>query len=277
MRFPLRAMPAVFVVSAMATFGAAPGVHAQAAARSAVVTGTILADSTERPIEGAEIVLGENAARARSDSAGIFTLAAVAPGTYRLVVRAFGYHPFNTTVTLGAGQRFEADLLLTRAPQQLGTVDVSTDAITRARWRDDFNERRRLGIGHFIDEDVLSKAEGKSWASNIVGRVPGIRIIMYNGRQSFASTRGVISFGNSPGGDSFDKMQGAPIACYVAIVIDDLVRYGSAVGEPLLDITQIEPGSIAAAEYYTPSTVPTRFNRGGNAPCGTLVLWRRRN
>lgn len=242
---------------------------------TAVVAGSVLADSTERPIAGAEISLGDSVV-ARSDEKGEFSIPAVKPGSYTLTIRALGYHPFTTPITVVAGQRFEADLLLGRAPQQLAAVATSTDAITRARWRDGFDERRRIGIGHFIDEKVLARTPER-WAQAIVGLVPGLRVIMYNGRQSFASTRGVISFRNSPSGDAFDKAQGAPIACYVQIVIDDLVRYASAVGEPLLDITQIELGSVAAAEYYTPSTVPTRFNRGGNAPCGTLVLWRHRS
>jgi hypothetical protein len=250
-----------------------PRANAQTATQgTAVVAGSVLTDSTERPIVGAEISLGDSVV-ARSDEKGEFSITAVKPGSYKLVVRAVGYHPFTTPVTLVAGQRFEADLLLSRAPTQLAAVETSTDAATRARWRDGFDERRRIGIGHFIDEKVMTRTPER-WAQAIVGLVPGLRVIMYSGRQSFASTRGVISFRNSPSGDAFDKAQGAPVACYVQIVIDDLVRYSSAVGEPLLDITQIELGSIAAAEFYTPSTVPTRFNRGGNAPCGTLVLWR---
>lgn len=255
---------------------AAMRAHAQAAAvGTAVVAGSVLADSTERPISGAEISLGDSVV-GRSDANGAFAIPAVKPGAYTLVVRALGYHPFTTPITVVAGQRFEADLLLSRAPTQLAAVATNTDAITRARWRDGFDERRRTGVGHFIDEKTLARTPER-WAQNIVGLVPGLRVIMYNGRQSFASTRGVISFRNAPTGDAFDKAQGAPIACYVQVVIDDLVRYASAVGEPLLDITQIELGSVAAAEFYTPSTVPTRFNRGGNAPCGTLVLWRHRS
>jgi hypothetical protein len=46
-------------------------------------------------------------------------------------------------------------------------------------------------------------------------------------------------------------------------------------GAAPLDLDSIEPSTIAAAEYYTPATLPAQFNIGGNSPCGTLLLWSR--
>ncbi len=54
-----------------------------------------------------------------------------------------------------------------------------------------------------------------------------------------------------------------------------VVRYASRVDEPLFDVSSIDPGTVAAVEFYSVSQLPARFNRGGNAPCGTLVIWRK--
>jgi len=74
-------------------------------------------------------------------------------------------------------------------------------------------------------------------------------------------------------GDVTDRMMGAPPACYVQVIMDNIVRYKSAVGEALLDIGLVDAATIDAMEYYSVSQLPVEFNRGGNAPCGTLVIW----
>ena len=85
----------------------------------------------------------------------------------------------------------------------------------------------------------------------------------------------MISINSMPHGDGADRLMQAKPACYVQIIVDDIVRYGSKPGESLFDIDQIDPSTIAAIEYYSVAQLPLQFNRGGNAPCGTLVIWSR--
>jgi hypothetical protein len=41
-----------------------------------------------------------------------------------------------------------------------------------------------------------------------------------------------------------------------------------------LNLDSIQPATIAAAEFYTPATLPFQFAFAGS-PCGTLLLWSR--
>jgi hypothetical protein len=251
-------------------------VHAQAPA-PALLAGSVLTDSTERPIANAEIVIAALKLSVRSDSAGAFTLGGIPAGRYSVVVRAPGYAEFSALMTFDAGKRTEADLLLRPNTQQLSRVDVT--ATKRSSGNNpriaEFDERRAVGLGQFLTQEVFEKADGRKLADVLVERIPGLRAQMYGGHRALISSRGVSSMNMIPSGDTFDKQQQAPPRCYVAVIVDDIVRYGSKVGETLLDIDSIDPKSIAAIEYYTVSNRPTQFNRGGNAPCGTLVIWSR--
>ena len=85
----------------------------------------------------------------------------------------------------------------------------------------------------------------------LTSRIPGVRIAQ--GR--LVSGRGVISFSRT--------------ICPIRVIFDGIPDAA------LLDLASIEPSTIAAAEYYTPATLPVQFNFGGNSPCGTLLLWSR--
>ena len=133
-----------------------------------------------------------------------------------------------------------------------------------------------MGIGHFLTQDYFDKNDGRKLSDMLIGSVPGVRTMTYGGRRALISTRGLISIEKMPRGDAVDRGMGAMARCYIQIIVDDLVRYGTGGrDESLFDIDQIDPSTIAAIEYYSVAQLPLQFNRGGNAPCGTLVIWSR--
>lgn len=242
----------------------------------ATFAGTVLADSTERPIADAVVTVGATGSAARTDSLGRFAVVALPPGLHRIRVRAVGFEPLETTVTLRPGQRLEADLLLRAAPPALEAVSVTADATARTSvFRRDFEARRAFGIGRFLAGDDLLANRDRSLSSVLRSRMPGLRAIRVGGKTALASGRGTTSFRALPRGDMTDINQGAPPACYVQVIVNDMVRFRSVPGAALLDIDQFDPAFVEGIEYYTVSQAPPEFNRGSSASCGTLVLWLR--
>jgi hypothetical protein len=237
-----------------------------AAQGPAVLVGSVLTDSTERPIANAEISIAALNLRVRSDSGGAFTLAGVPAGKHTVTVRAPGYAEFTTVIAFATSQRVEADLLLqvlskSGSAQTLAAVDVKAARPSSSGDNPriaEFDERRKFGLGKFLTQEVFEKAEGRKLAEVLIQRIPGLRTSGTTSRVLVAS-RGTISF--------------KQLACPVQIIIDDIVQ-NSSNGAPTFDIDTIDPNRVAAVEFYTVANRPAQFNRGG-APCGTLVIWTR--
>lgn len=247
-----------------------------AAAVTATFVGTVLSDSTERPIANAEVSIGALQLIVRSDSAGNFTLGGITAGRYTVTIRAVGFAPFSSAMTFAAGEKMEADLLLRPSSQTLERVDVTAKKGSGNHPRiAEFDERRKSGFGSYITQDEFDKADGRKLADVLTGKIPGLSSAMYSNRRALIANRGVISVNQRRSGDETDKALGAKARCYVQVIVDGILRYGGRMGEALLDIDSIDPTHIAAAEYYTVSQLPVQFNMSSGAACGTLVIWLR--
>ncbi len=248
--------------------------QSSAAQGSAVFAGTVLSDSTERPIANAEISIAALGLTVRSDSAGNFVLARIPAGLHAITVRAVGFSQLTTRMAFTDAQRIESDLLLRPNAQSLAQVDVKAATVVPGYPQlMEFEERRKFGVGRFLAQEVFTRAEGRRLSDVLTGRLPGVNAISYGGRRALASGRGTISIEKMPNGDSLDRQVGAAPKCYVQVIVDGIVRYIGRRDESLLDIDTIDPAHIAAIEYYTTSQLPPQFNTAGNAPCGTLVIW----
>jgi hypothetical protein len=241
----------------------------------ATFSGAILADSSERAIAGAVISLDALGRSTRSDSLGQFTLSGLPAGTHRASVRAVGYDVLSLDVVLSAGQRLEADLLLRATPPSLRAVEVTADTRPTSPFLRDFESRRRAGEGRFITREEIEAQQQRSLSAILSTRVPGMRVVRFSGKTVIASARGLTSFRQLPRGDQSDIAQGAPAACYVQVIVNDMVRYRSAPGETLLNVDLFDPAQIDAIEFYTVSQLPSELKRASSSPCGALVIWLR--
>lgn len=164
--------------------------------------------------------------------------------------------------------------IASRAPaQELKPVEVSAERMVLR----EFEERRAMGIGHFITRAELEKQENRS-TGDVIARVPGARVARATsgGSAWIAAGRGPAS-GRMPSGDAFDQQRGAKPACYADIWVDDARVYTFRAGETLFDVNTIQPNQIEAMEFYSSNaTIPGRYARGGTAQCGVLVIWTRR-
>jgi len=236
---------------------ATPGVAKQAA-----LIGTVLEDSTERPITNAEVLIAALKRSVRSDSAGNFTFGSIPAGVYRVTVRAVGRVGVEETVVFDVNGRVERDYLLARSATTLATVNVTAEANVEASRMAEFNARRALGIGRFLTQDELAKTEGRKLSDVLASRIPGLRSVSIGGTQrAMVSTRGTVTV----------EMRSRR-NCYVQVIVDRMIRYNDA--QTPFDINTIEPETIAGVEYYTTSQIPGQFNNTGT-PCGTLVIWTR--
>ncbi|WP_439644005.1 carboxypeptidase regulatory-like domain-containing protein [Gemmatimonas sp.] len=208
-----------------------------------------------RPLANAIVGLSATGLDTRTDSAGRFLLAATPTGTWTLAVQALGYAPRQQPVDLVPGDTVAQVVALVRV-QAMDTMRVRANAMARTvlgRNLADFDERRKMGFGRFLTQDDFAKAEGGNILNFLTSRIPGMRIAD-TGRRTLVSSRGSTSFSQPQ--------------CPIRVIFD-----GSLDAAPL-NLDSIQPATIAAAEFYTPATLPFQFAFGGS-PCGTLLLWSR--
>jgi hypothetical protein len=235
-----------------------------------------------RPVAGAELALTALGLRAVSDSAGRVRIAGIPIGEHDVVVRAVGYAPESTTVVFDAAYVLSREFTLRRGAQALAGVRVTGEAAPAPA--SEFEERRRLGVGQFVDRDVLAAASNRK-LGDVLAAVPGVSVRRGGGRAWIASARGVQSgacafcrTGSGPTLDPADRAAGARPACYMDVYLDGQLVFDSAArgGAPLFDINTLDPDAIEGIEVYTSvAQVPTRYNRTANG-FGVMLIWTRR-
>lgn len=216
-----------------------------------VIRGSVM-DDAQKPVTGA--IVEANGVTAISDSLGRFYLNGVPASRQAIVVRKLGFAPETVAVNFTSNGTVELTVRLTAVPVSLSRVEVSAERPVPAKLAG-FEARRSSGIGRFLTQADIEKAPGIRMSEKI-RQLPGVRLIYSRSNASsvfVATTRGQSGLRNAP--------------CLARVILDGLML-GSD-----YSINQIQPGEIAALEWYSgPSQVPQQFNMTGNA-CGLLVIW----
>jgi hypothetical protein len=264
-------------VSSVAGFARAEVTLRAEVASTATFAG-VVTDSSNRAIGGAEVSVPELARTTLTNEEGDFVLRDVPPGEQRVVIRRLGYGPVATKLTFQAGVTLRRRVMLARATvlDSVTVTEKSYDPVLG-----DFDDNRRLGLGHFITREELAKLEGVSTGS-VLRTIPGISVI---GRDPYAfvsSARAqtmmtsISQKGHTPLGAG-DPSKGAPSGlCYSAVYLDNMRMYAGRPtanqSEPLFDINSIPVAEIEAIEYYASvSQLPAKYLTPG-AVCGVLVI-----
>lgn len=237
---------------------------AQTGPGKGIVRGTVLHDSLNTPIANAEVRLAPAGLSARTDSLGAFSFAKVPTGAQRLSVKAVGFAAVEAMLSIPPTGLDSVEVGMTPTVTTLEKVDVTTKAVPR--YLEDFESRRKMGIGRFLDSTTLwTHGDAGQWYQRAVERMPGVRLTKFGrtGRPSlaFAQRRGVNSWNSSL------------TTCYVRVFIDDQIMGDN---EEPFDVTTWGGAPIVAAEYYTIAQLPNRYNRLGSNACGAILLWTRR-
>ncbi len=246
------------------------------AARVATATfsGVVVVDSTSDPVIGAEVGVPALGLSTTTDERGVFWLSGIAPGAQKVVVRRIGYGPMEAELTFGAGQSLRRTVHLGRAVV-LDSVVVTDRMNDRAMG--EFEDNRRLGLGHFLTREDLKPLEGVSTGSALA-TLPGIAIVNRGTYAWVKTSRPPTSIMNSAPPDASDAVKGAPGGCYAVVYLDSQIVFSNKkIGnpprlEPLFDINSVPVAEIEAIEYYaSPAQTPARYNTL-NSNCGVIVI-----
>jgi hypothetical protein len=251
--------------------------HLVGAQDGARIAGRIVNKATGAPLAGADVELAPGARRVVSDDSGRFRIDAILPGNVTLFVKRIGFVPESLYVTLGVREDLDVVVELQQSVQQLDTVNVAAAAAPIARGKlAAFHERKRVGIGRFIDSTILAQQENRRLGELIASRTPGSRLIRAKGSGAawLATTRGSGSIISMNALDPMDRRRGAdPRACYPDVYLDGAVVYQYGNGMPLFDLNGLTTAHVAAIEVYVgPGQTPIQYAKVG-AVCGVVLIW----
>lgn len=220
--------------------------------QSAVLRGRVLDATNESPIPGAYVELVALKVRAQSDSSGAFQLRGIPAGVHQISVRAIGHDAMTARLQIAASDTIATDFLLSATATKLGTVKVSVSRSERYRVRlQGFEERRKIGLGRFLDGDFFEKNRTRALGVLLVSRIAGIRTIKTLGGEMLVGER----YGSR---------------CRPQIIVNGIVRDD-------FDLESVTTDEVIGFEYYSVASTPAEFARSGTreggSQCGTAVFW----
>ncbi|MFI5243966.1 MAG: carboxypeptidase regulatory-like domain-containing protein [Gemmatimonadales bacterium] len=239
-------------------------------------------DSGRRALAGAHVQFPAVNRAATADSTGRFAITDIPAGRHLVVVGKLGFRPESAFVMIPEGQVLVQEFVLRRPVTELAEVKV-VGAASHPEMSG-FDDRRREGIGKFIDRASLAKIENRT-TSMVLSSLGGLRV-WQGGTQAYVSSTRAISSkscGFCSGGIGEylrpeDIEAGARPACYMDVYVDgvQVYQYGVNPPMPLFNVNSLPPEQIEGIEAYSSaSQVPVRFNKTGSG-CGVLVIWTRR-
>lgn len=266
------------LVCVIAAAGTWPGgsLHAQAAgtitsAAKGSIHGTVVTESTDRPLLNAQVSISKLGLETRTDSAGNFLLKDVPFGTHGVLVKLEGFEPLFTEITVVPGEKVGYDLVLRERIIQYAPkgANKGSDAdISRAS----LVERRNLGTGRFITEDVLREYSGKPTADIIKNKISGAHAVKMAGddARAIAMTVGGVAAQNVRPSEA-DRKAGAKPDCYASVILNKTVMYQPEADRALYDVNSIPSGMIMSVEYFNGTGIPAQYALAAS-PCGVLVI-----
>jgi hypothetical protein len=259
-------------------------------ADTATFVGVVSTDSTNVPIAGAEVSLPDLKKSTLTNERGVFRLTGIPVGTYHVTVKRVGYGPAETSVAFEAGKTVARRFQLVRSAVVLDSVKVK--AQEGGALLQEFEEHRKLGLGHFVTRAEIAKLEG-SQTSIVLEQIPGLRVTHGLGTSS-AWIFNPRVFSNDPYyPEQFEIMKGMKRACYPLVYLDGTLmnrpvamtadvnvglppqRNGTRATAPF-DVNSIPPTMIEALEYYaSPAQAPGQY-AGSGSDCGVLLIHTRK-
>ncbi len=233
----------------------------------------LVTDSMNAPITNAEVTLPELGKGTATNEQGAFVLRGVPTGLQRVLVRHLGYGPVETQLTFVVGQTTQRHVTMVRSTT-LDSVVVTEKVVDHQL--DDFNENKRVGLGHFLTRADLAPLDHVSTGSALE-TLPGIKVYSSGPYAWVGSGRGPTSIKSTGYLDPTDRAKRAPLLdCYALVYVDEHpVFRGEKINggwEPLFDINSIPVYEIEAIEYYASAAQTPPKYATLNSECGVLVI-----
>jgi hypothetical protein len=257
-------------------------------------TGTVV-DTAGKPIADADVQLLDVGLQARTRANGAFSITGILPGSHPVQVRKVGYAVAETRVEFEAGKAADLRVVL------MGITLLDSVMTTARPYRDpnmdEFEERRKIGIGRFVTRAEIAKREGAFLGSFLL-QMPNVNIHSAQAGE-WAIGRGPRC--NKPGAaadiekikranppvdaselcdiyyvpSTFEARIGVPVGCFAKVYVDNqLMNPGTPT--PPFNLRDVPPPQVEALEFYArPAEVPAKYNTL-NSGCGVLIIHTRR-
>jgi hypothetical protein len=244
------------------------------------LVGSVASDSLGHPIAGADIRLPALGVTRAANYAGEFRFDGLPPGRVVVAIRSIGFRALQDTIIIVGGRVVQREYVLLKQVVALDSVRITANSERHiSPLLRGFEERKRAGFGHFIDEDVLRKNDDHTLTDLLTTRIPGV-VVNRAGRSAYLASSRAIT--NSASGQAFAKPQrsNGPKGCWVTIYLDGVLYFDPAniVGDPPPlppDLNSLDVSQYAGIEYYAGgASMPAEFSRTSNG-CGLLLLWTR--
>jgi hypothetical protein len=230
------------------------------------IRGRVVDDSTGAPVAAAEVTLlvsgrEDPGNAAYTDDDGRFTLRRPGRMAYTISAKRVGYAPSMMAMAPGTdGDTSEVEIRLERRVEKLPAMTTTGRKRQVAFILEQFEERRRKGIGVFFTRDEL---EQRGWPSlpNLLRGVSGVQVVGSGTRAGVAMSRST-------------QLR----SCQPVIFLDG-IRLNKSDDPPgtLRNLLEIIQGTdLTAVEVYKGrSEVPAEFG-GPEVGCGAIVVWSKR-
>lgn len=215
--------------------------------RLAVIDGTIT-DTALAVIVGAQVsVLGSHV-QVTTGSNGRFRIVALPLGTRVLMVRRLGFEAIAYPVRLETPDTLRLSIALNPVAQTLDTMVVSSPTNGDMGG---FEERHKLGVGHFLTESDI-EAKRATWVADLLRGIPSLQIRDHGFNQVALNTRGLG-------------------ACAMQVYLDG-IRLRDLPGMTALSMLP-PPDNLRAIEIYSgPAEIPLQY-KTHDSSCGVILVW----
>jgi TonB dependent receptor/Carboxypeptidase regulatory-like domain/TonB-dependent Receptor Plug Domain len=233
------------VLSVLVLTLARPAVAQEAAA--GLISGSVLAAGTDAPLEGAQVLLVGTERRATADARGRFLITGVAPGVWRVQVRAIGYAPLIVPdIVVGSAKPATVVVRLAPIATDLGAVSVTAS--------------------YFLPS-LSATTSTQSFTSEAIRRAPGVQEDVV---RAIALFPGVAV--TSPGRNDLIVRGGAPfenLFLVDGIEVPNINHFGSqgSTGGPL---SLINVDAVEGASFSTGGFAPKYGDRTASVTSITL-------
>ncbi|MEA3244857.1 MAG: carboxypeptidase regulatory-like domain-containing protein [Gemmatimonadota bacterium] len=173
------------LITLAAALSPAPRAHAQETKPSAVIDGTV-SDTALRALANAIATIEGTGISVTTGESGRFRIVDLRPGEYIVGVRRLGYQPAWVVVAVAGADTVRLSFALEMLASQLDPVVVTSSPYPLLM--EGFEERRRLGIGHFLNAAEID-AKHATFAADLIRSIPSVQVRTYNGTQQAVSLR----------------------------------------------------------------------------------------
>lgn len=226
-----------------------PPISRQLRTGDMVLRGAVLTSAGARPLAGAHVAIDEGP-EVTADAGGEWMIPDAPAGTRIVTVRAVGYYPERRVVDIATNAAPMRSSLST-LKAVLDTVKVNA-TLLYDRDRNGFQQRRRMGIGHFLTREEIARRHAIE-TTDLFRTMLGIRVVQAGAFDSVLLMRGG---GFSPW-------------CRPATFVDGM-RIELTGG----DLNSwVQPDHITGVEVYAAGQAPVQYQT--LTGCGSVLTWTR--